>query len=45
LTRLELEVTLAGGGDVEAYEAKARELGIAGFVRFAGWSDQQQVAR
>lgn len=40
-----LEVTLAGGGDVEAYEAKARELGIASFVRFAGWSDQQQVAR
>jgi glycosyltransferase involved in cell wall biosynthesis len=40
-----LEVTLAGGGDVQAYEAKARELGINGFVRFAGWSDQQQVAR
>lgn len=41
----QLEVILAGGGDVETYEAKARELGIAGFVRFAGWSDQQQVAR
>lgn len=41
----QLEVILAGGGDVQAYEAKARELGIAGFVRFAGWSDQQQVAR
>jgi glycosyltransferase involved in cell wall biosynthesis len=40
-----LEVTLAGGGDVEAYEAKARQLGIGSFVRFAGWSDQQQVAR
>ncbi len=40
-----LEVTLAGGGDVEAYEDKARQLGIDGFVRFAGWSDQQQVAR
>jgi glycosyltransferase involved in cell wall biosynthesis len=40
-----LEVTLAGGGDVEAYEAKARQLGIDSFVRFAGWSDQQQVAR
>jgi glycosyltransferase involved in cell wall biosynthesis len=40
-----LEVTLAGGGDVEAYEAKARRLGIGGFVRFSGWSDQQQVAR
>jgi glycosyltransferase involved in cell wall biosynthesis len=40
-----LEVTLAGGGDVEAYEAKARQLRIDSFVRFAGWSDQQQVAR
>jgi len=40
-----LEVTLAGGGDVASYEAKARQLGINGFVRFAGWSDQQQAAR
>jgi glycosyltransferase involved in cell wall biosynthesis len=40
-----LEVTIAGGGDVQAYEGKARALGIDGFVRFAGWSDQQQVAR
>ena len=39
-----LEVTLAGGGDVAAYQAKAQQLGIAGFVRFAGWSDQKQVA-
>ena len=45
LDTAKLEVTLAGGGDVEAYEAKARQLGIASFVRFAGWSDQQQVAR
>jgi glycosyltransferase involved in cell wall biosynthesis len=40
-----LEVTVAGGGDVQAYERKARDLGIDSFVRFAGWSDQQQVAR
>jgi len=40
-----LEVTLAGGGDVHAYETKSRALGINGFVRFAGWSDQQQAAR
>lgn len=40
-----LEVTIAGGGDVETYEGKARALGIDGFVRFAGWSDQQQAAR
>ena len=40
-----LEVTLAGGGDLPAYQAKARQLGIDSFVRFAGWSDQQQVAQ
>ena len=40
-----LEVTLAGGGDVAGYEAKARQLGIGGFVRFEGWVDQQRVAQ
>lgn len=40
-----LEVTLAGGGDVAAYQAKARQLGLDGFVHFAGWVDQQQVAQ
>lgn len=40
-----LEVTFAGGGDIESYQEKARKLGIDGFVRFAGWSDQQQVSR
>lgn len=40
-----LEVTLAGGGDVAGYEAKARELGIGGLVRFEGWVDQQRVAQ
>lgn len=40
-----LEVTFAGGGDVEAYRAKARSLGVDGVARFAGWSDQQQVAQ
>lgn len=39
------EVILAGGGDVPAYQAQAQQLGIDGFVRFAGWSDQQEVAR
>lgn len=39
-----LEVTLAGGGDIEAYQSKARQLGIDSFVHFAGWSDQQKVA-
>lgn len=40
-----LEVTFAGGGDVGSYQEKARKLGVGGFVRFAGWSDQQQVSR
>lgn len=40
-----LEVTIAGGGDVVAYQATALGLGIAGFVRFIGWSDQQQVSQ
>jgi glycosyltransferase involved in cell wall biosynthesis len=39
-----LEVTLAGGGDLESYRTKARQLGVDGFVRFAGWADQAQVA-
>lgn len=40
-----LEVTIAGGGDIAAYQATALRLGIAGFVRFIGWSDQQQVSQ
>lgn len=40
-----LEVTLAGGGDVAGYEAKARQLGIDNFVHFEGWLDQQRVAQ
>lgn len=43
--RTRLEVVIAGGGDVEAYQAKARQLGVDSFVQFAGWSDQRQVAQ
>lgn len=43
--RCRLDVTVAGGGDVAGYEQMARELGIAGFVRFAGWCDQAATAR
>ena len=43
--RNRLEVTLAGGGDVGAYQAKAVALNINGFVRFEGWADQKKVAR
>lgn len=39
-----LEVTLAGGGNILAYEATALKLGINGFVRFTGWSNQHQVS-
>ena len=42
--RSRLEVVIAGGGDVEGYRAKAGELGIAGFVRFEGWCDQDKAA-
>ena len=43
--RQHLEVTVAGGGNVAGYQAKARELGISDFVRFPGWGDQAQTAR
>jgi glycosyltransferase involved in cell wall biosynthesis len=39
-----LEVTLAGGGDLATYQAKAQELGIGDLVRFEGWVDQNGVA-
>ena len=39
-----LQITLAGGGDVAGYEAKARALGVDGFVRFEGLCDQPKVA-
>ena len=40
-----LEVTFAGGGNVPAYEAKAKALNIDKWVRFEGWSDQKKVGR
>jgi glycosyltransferase involved in cell wall biosynthesis len=40
-----LEVTIVGHGDIAAYRAKARTLGIEGFVRFEGWCDQSKVSR
>jgi len=40
-----LQVTLAGGGDVQAYEAQARALGIDRWVRFTGWANQTTVAQ
>jgi glycosyltransferase involved in cell wall biosynthesis len=40
----QLSVDMAGGGDVEGYQAKARTLGLAERVRFTGWVDQAGVA-
>ena len=41
----DLCLTVAGGGAVSDYEAMARELGIAGRVRFTGWLDQAAARR
>lgn len=40
-----LQVTVAGGGNVAAYQAKARELGVSSFVQFEGWCEQRKVSR
>lgn len=40
-----LEVTLAGGGDVERYRARARELGVADFVQLPGACTDDEAAR
>lgn len=37
-------VSFAGGGDVQAYRRRARELGLQDWVRFEGWADQRRVA-
>ena len=42
--RERLEVTIAGGGDVEGYRTQARQLGIDGFVHLPGWCDQGKTA-
>ncbi len=41
----QLIVSMAGGGDIETYTAKASSLGISSIVRFEGWSDQDKAAR
>jgi glycosyltransferase involved in cell wall biosynthesis len=43
LDRANVRVTLAGGGDVAGYEAKARALGVDDVVKFAGWFEQPQI--
>lgn len=39
-----LEVILAGDGDLQAYQEKARMLHVDGFVHFEGWADQRKVS-
>jgi glycosyltransferase involved in cell wall biosynthesis len=43
IDRSKVEVTLAGNGDIAGYQRKAKALGVDGFVKFAGWCDQEQV--
>jgi glycosyltransferase involved in cell wall biosynthesis len=38
------EATIAGGGDVEGYQRKAREIGLGNNVTFFGWARQEQAA-
>lgn len=44
LASLDLELTLAGGGDLERWRALAHRLGLGSRVRFEGWADQHRVA-
>ena len=41
----ETHVRIAGGGDVAAYQAEARALGVDGAVTFEGLCDQAKVAQ
>ncbi len=40
-----LRLTLAGGGDLAAFQAIARAMGLGDRVHFAGWTEQAQLAR
>jgi glycosyltransferase involved in cell wall biosynthesis len=41
----DIELTMAGGGPVDTYQAMAERLGIADRVRFTGWVSQEQARR
>lgn len=45
LAGVPLRLTLAGGGDIEGFRAIAQAMGLEDRVRFAGWTEQAQVAR
>jgi glycosyltransferase involved in cell wall biosynthesis len=43
LTPSQVEVTLAGNGDVDLYREQAHRLGLDPLLKFPGWCDQEQV--
>jgi glycosyltransferase involved in cell wall biosynthesis len=45
ISKLTVQLTLAGGGDVARYRALATELGVADHVRFLGWVEKPEVDR
>jgi glycosyltransferase involved in cell wall biosynthesis len=45
LADLSWKLIIAGNGDLPAYEAEARRLGITSRVTFPGWQDEASVAR
>ncbi len=45
LADVPLKLTLAGGGDIAGYAAKAERLGVSGKVHFHGWAGQDELAR
>jgi glycosyltransferase involved in cell wall biosynthesis len=45
LREAKLQVSIAGGGDVEGYRAKARALGLDAIVRLEGWCEPAETAR
>lgn len=45
LARVPLQLTLAGGGDIDRFRDRALELGVASRVNFHGWATQDQVAQ
>ena len=41
----QVEVQIAGGGDVAGYQAQAKTRGLSQWVHFSGWVAQPEVAR
>jgi glycosyltransferase involved in cell wall biosynthesis len=41
----QVDVQIAGGGDVAGYQAQAKALGLSDWVHFSGWVGQAEVAR